>query len=159
MSTGTAAAEILNTQVFRSGMSACVCVLGVAWLGTTYINYYIDDIQNIAGNVLTSKPWLLAVVLFVAASLLYSQAATAKALIPAALAIGVSPLTALAAFPAVSALFVLPTYPTLLAAVEMDDTGSTRIGKYVFDHPFLVPGVVCILVSVILGYLIGAAVV
>ncbi|WP_288872075.1 anaerobic C4-dicarboxylate transporter [uncultured Corynebacterium sp.] len=159
MSTRTAAAEILNTQVFRSGMSACVCVLGVAWLGTTYINYYIDDIQNIAGNVLTSKPWLLAVVLFVAASLLYSQAATAKALIPAALAIGVSPLTALAAFPAVSALFVLPTYPTLLAAVEMDDTGSTRIGKYVFDHPFLIPGVVCILVSVILGYLIGAAVV
>ncbi|MDK8823120.1 anaerobic C4-dicarboxylate transporter [Corynebacterium coyleae] len=159
MGTRTAAAEILNTQVFRSGMSACVCVLGVAWLGTTYINYYIDDIQNIAGNVLTSKPWLLAVVLFIAASLLYSQAATAKALIPAALAIGVSPLTALAAFPAVSALFVLPTYPTLLAAVEMDDTGSTRIGKYVFDHPFLVPGVVCILVSVILGYLIGAAVV
>ena len=159
LATRTTAAEILNTQVFRSGMSACVCVLGVAWLGTTYINHYIDDIQAIAGDVLTAKPWLLAVVLFFAASLLYSQAATAKALIPAALAIGVSPLTALAAFPAVSALFVLPTYPTLLAAVEMDDTGSTRIGKYVFNHPFLVPGVVCIFVSVILGYAIGAAVV
>ena len=159
LATRTTAAEILNTQVFRSGMSACVCVLGVAWLGTTYINHYIDDIQAIAGDVLTAKPWLLAVVLFFAASLLYSQAATAKALIPAALAIGVSPLTALAAFPAVSALFVLPTYPTLLAAVEMDDTGSTRIGKYVFNHPFLIPGVVCIFVSVILGYVIGAAVV
>ena len=157
--TRTTAAEILNTQVFRSGMSACVCVLGVAWLGTTSINYYIEDIQNIAGDVLTAKPWLLAIVLFIAASLLYSQAATAKALIPAALAIGVSPLTALAAFPAVSALFVLPTYPTLLAAVEMDDTGSTRIGKYVFNHPFLVPGVACIFVSVILGYAIGAVVV
>ena len=157
--TRTTAAEILNTQVFRSGMSACVCVLGVAWLGTTFINYYIEDIQNIAGDVLTAKPWLLAIVLFIAASLLYSQAATAKALIPAALAIGVSPLTALAAFPAVSALFVLPTYPTLLAAVEMDDTGSTRIGKYVFNHPFLVPGVACIFVSVILGYAIGAVVV
>ncbi|WCZ38916.1 anaerobic C4-dicarboxylate transporter [Corynebacterium jeddahense] len=155
----TTAAEILNTQVFRSGMSACVCVLGVAWLGTTFIDYYLDDIKRIAGGVLTAQPWLLAVVLFVAASLLYSQAATAKALIPAALSIGVSPLTALAAFPAVSALFVLPTYPTLLAAVEMDDTGSTRIGKYVFNHPFLVPGVVCVAVSVILGYAIGAAVV
>ena len=87
------------------------------------------------------------------------RAATAKALIPAALSIGVGPLTALAAFAAVSALFVLPTYPTLLAAVEMDDTGSTRIGKYVFNHPFLVPGVVCVAVSVILGYAIGAAVV
>lgn len=154
--TKSRAAEVLNTQVFRSGMSASVCVLGVAWLGTTFINHYIEDIQNIAGDVLTAQPWLLAVVLFFAASLLYSQAATAKALIPAALAIGVSPLTAVAAFPAVSALFVLPTYPTLLAAVEMDDTGSTRIGKYVFDHPFIVPGIVCIATSVVLGYLIGA---
>lgn len=154
--TKSRAAEVLNTQVFRSGMSASVCVLGVAWLGTTFINHYIEDIQNIAGDVLTAQPWLLAVVLFFAASLLYSQAATAKALIPAALAIGVSPLTAVAAFPAVSALFVLPTYPTLLAAVEMDDTGSTRIGKYVFDHPFILPGIVCIATSVVLGYLIGA---
>ncbi|QPK82365.1 anaerobic C4-dicarboxylate transporter [Corynebacterium qintianiae] len=152
------AAEVLNTQVFRSGMSASVCVLGVAWLGTTFINHYIEDIQAISGNVLQAQPWLLAVVLFFAASLLYSQAATTKALIPAALAIGVSPLTAIAAFPAVSALFVLPTYPTVLAAVEMDDTGSTRIGKYVFDHPFIIPGVICITVSVLLGYGIGALV-
>ncbi|WKD57667.1 Anaerobic C4-dicarboxylate transporter DcuA [Corynebacterium capitovis DSM 44611] len=157
--TRSSAAEILNTQVFRSGMSASVCVLGVAWLGTTFINHYIAQIQDISGGVLTSQPWLLAVVLFFAASLLYSQAATAKALIPAALAIGVSPLTAVAAFPAVSALFVLPTYPTLLAAVEMDDTGSTRIGKYVFDHPFILPGVVCIAVAVILGYALGAIVI
>ena len=153
------AAKVLNTQVFRSGMSASVCVLGVAWLGTTFINHYIDEIQRIAGGVLQAQPWLLAVVLFFAACLLYSQAATAKALMPAALAIGVSPLTAVAAFPAVSALFVLPTYPTLLAAVEMDDTGSTRIGKYVFNHPFLVPGVLCIFVAVALGYAIGAVVI
>ena len=153
-----AAAEVLTTQVFRSGMSACVCVLGVAWLGTTFIDYYIDDIQAVAGTVLQAQPWLLAVVLFFAACLLYSQAATAKALMPAALAIGVSPLTAVAAFPAVSALFVLPTYPTLLAAVEMDDTGSTRIGKYVFDHPFIAPGVVCISTAILLGYGIGALV-
>lgn len=148
--------EIIKTQVFRSGMSAAVCVLGVAWLGTTIINHYIENIQVLAGDILQTSPWLLAVVLFFAAALLYSQAATAKALMPAALAIGVSPLTAIAAFPAVSALFVLPTYPTLLAAVEMDDTGSTRIGKYVFNHPFLLPGVVCITISVILGYILGA---
>ena len=76
--------------------------------------------------------------LFFASALLYSQAATTKALMPTALAIGVLPLAAVAAFPAVSALFVLPTYPTLLAAVQMDDTGTTQIGKYVFNHP--VPG-------------------
>ena len=106
--------------------------------------------------MLETAPWLLAVVMFFAAALLYSQAATAKALMPAALAIGVSPLTAVAAFPAVSALFILPTYPTLLAAVEMDDTGSTQIGKWVFNHPFLVPGTLQIIISVLLCYAFGS---
>lgn len=149
------AGGILKTQVFRSGMSACVCVLGVAWLGTTFINHNLEGIKSLAGNVLNTQPWLLAVVLFFAASLLYSQAATTKALMPAALAMGISPWVAIASLPAVSALFVLPTYPTLLAAVEMDDTGSTRIGKFVFDHPFLIPGTVNIAGAVALGFLIG----
>ncbi|AZA09267.1 anaerobic C4-dicarboxylate transporter [Corynebacterium pseudopelargi] len=148
--------EILKTQVFRSGMSACVCVLGVAWLGTTLINYYIEDIKGFSTELLGSYPWMLAVVLFFAAALLYSQAATSKALLPAALAIGVSPLTVVAAFPAVSALFLLPTYPTLLAAVEMDDTGSTRIGNAVFNHPFIIPGTLAIAIAVALGFLFGS---
>lgn len=98
---------------------------------------------------------MLAVILFFASTLLYSQAATAKALMPAALLLGVTPVTAVASFAAVSALFVLPTYPTLLAAVEMDDIGSTRIGKYVFNHAFLVPGVLAITLSVIFGFVLG----
>jgi anaerobic C4-dicarboxylate transporter DcuA len=72
---------------------------------------------------------------------------------PAAIALGVSPVAAIAAFAAVSALFVLPTYPTLLAAIEFDDTGSTRIGKYVFNHPFLIPGIICITLAVTFGFL------
>lgn len=156
MITKISAGDVLNTPVFKSGMSACICVLGVAWLGTTLINHYMEDIQTISGSVIESAPWLLAVVLFFAAALLYSQAATTKALMPAALVLGVNPLTAVAAFPAVSALFILPTYPTLLAAVEMDDTGSTRIGKAVFNHPFIIPGTVSIALSVLLCYAIGA---
>ncbi len=134
------AKNILNAATFKSGMSACICVLGVAWLGTTFVTAHIKEINVLAANLLTSYPWMLAVVLFFAAMLLYSQAATTKALMPAALALGVSPVAAIAAFAAVSALFVLPTYPSLIAAVEFDDTGSTRVGKYVFDHPFLIPG-------------------
>jgi len=150
--------EVLNASTFKSGMSACVCVLGVAWLGDTFVKAHISDIQTVAGDLLHNYPWLLAVVLFFAATLLYSQAATTKALMPAALMLGVTPLTAIASFAAVSALFVLPTYPTLLAAVEMDDTGSTRIGKYVFNHAFLIPGVVAITLCVILGFIIGGIV-
>ena len=129
--------QITSAPTFKSGMSAAICVMGVAWLGNTFVGAHIEGIKAASSGLLNSYPWMLAVVLFVAATLLYSQAATAKALYPAAFALGVSPIAAIASFAAVSALFVLPTYPTLLAAVEMDDTGSTRIGKFVFNHPFL----------------------
>ena len=155
----SAPSDILTASTFKSGMSAAICVLGVAWLGTTFVQAYTDDIKGVAGQLLADYPWMLAVVLFFAAALLYSQAATTKALMPTALALGVAPLAAVAAFPAVSALFVLPTYPTLLAAVEMDDTGSTRIGKAVFNHAFLVPGILTISFAVILGFLFGSLVI
>ena len=147
--------DVLNAATFKSGMSACICVLGVAWLGTTFVAAHLEQINVLAGSVLETKPWLLAVVLFFAAMLLYSQAATTRALMPAALTMGINPVSAVASFAAVGSLFVLPTYPTLLAAVEFDDTGSTRIGKYVFDHPFLIPGVLTIALSVTLGFLIA----
>ncbi|MGN0065309.1 MAG: anaerobic C4-dicarboxylate transporter family protein, partial [Nocardioides sp.] len=148
--------DVLSASTFKSGMSAAICVLGVAWLGTTFVAEHEAAIMDASADVLRENTWLLAVVLCFAAALLYSQAATTKALMPTALAIGVGPLGAVAAFPAVSALFILPTYPTLLAAVEMDDTGSTRIGKAVFNHSFLVPGLINIAIAVALGYLFGA---
>jgi len=147
--------EILSATTFKSGMSACICVMGVAWLGDTFVKAHLNEIQLLAGDMLQRYPWMLALILFFAATLLYSQAATTKALMPAALMLGVSPLAAVASFAAVSALFVLPTYPTLLAAVEMDDTGSTRIGKYVFNHSFIIPGVLAIAFSVAFGFLFG----
>lgn len=147
--------KILNASTFKSGMSACICVLGVAWLGTTFVGAHIGEIKEFASTLLNEHPWMLAITLFFASMLLYSQGATTKALMPAALALGVDPVTAVASFAAVSALFVLPTYPTLLAAVEMDDTGSTRIGKLVFNHPFMIPGVIAITLSVIFGFILG----
>lgn len=152
------ASKIAGAATFKSGMSACVCVLGVAWLGDTFVSNHIGEIKEFAGSILEQYPWMLAVTLFFASMLLYSQGATTTALMPAALAIGVAPLTAVASFAAVSALFVLPTYPTLLAAVEMDDTGSTRIGNLVFNHPFFIPGVVTITTSVALGFVVGGVI-
>ena len=148
--------DILKASTFKSGMSAAICVLGVAWMGTTFVNAHEKEIMSFSGNLLSSQPWLLAVVLVFASALLYSQAATTKALIPTALAIGVAPFAAVAAFPAVSALFILPTYPTLLAAVQMDDTGTTQIGKAVFNHPFIVPGLINIAIAVALGFVFGS---
>ena len=151
--------KIADCSVFKSGMVACVCVLGVAWLGDTFVSGHINEIKTLAASTVTAYPALLAVVFFIAAMLLYSQAATAKAITPAIVAaLGISAANPgdsymlVASFAAVSALFVLPTYPTLLGAVQMDDTGTTRIGKWVFNHAFFVPGVLAIVFAVALGF-------
>lgn len=150
--------QITSAATFKSGMSAAICVMGVAWLGNTLVGAHMEEIKAASSGLLDSYPWMLAVVLFIAGTLLYSQAATAKALYPAAFALGASPVAAIASFAAVSALFVLPTYPTLLAAVEIDDTGSTRIGKWVFNHPFLIPGVLATALSVLFGFILASIV-
>lgn len=151
--------KIADCSVFKSGMVACVCVLGVAWLGDTFVSGHINEIKTLAASTVTAYPALLAVVFFIAAMLLYSQAATAKAITPAVVAaLGITAANPgdsymlVACFAAVSALFVLPTYPTLLGAVQMDDTGTTRIGKWVFNHAFFMPGLLAIVFSVALGF-------
>ena len=152
--------DIAGTSVFKSGMVAIICVLGVAWLGDTFVSGHSNEIKEFAAETVKNYPALLAVVFFLAAMLLYSQAATAKAITPAIVAaLGISAANPgdsymlVASFAAVSALFVLPTYPTLLGAVQMDDTGTTRIGKWVFNHAFFLPGVLAIVFSVALGFL------
>ena len=155
-------AQLVNTSTFKSGLSACVCVLGVAWLGDTFVKGHIPEIKALASSMVTAYPFLLAVAFFFASTLLYSQAATTQALVPTViLALGITPENTgsvyiiIASFAAVSALFVLPTYPTLLGAVQMDDTGSTRIGKLVFNHPFFIPGVLSIAIAVALGFVVA----
>ncbi|WP_104749954.1 anaerobic C4-dicarboxylate transporter [Helicobacter cynogastricus] len=154
--------DLVHTSTFKAGLSACVCVLGVAWLGDTFVKGYIEPIKTLASSLLVHYPFLLAIGLFFTSMLLYSQAATTKALIPSVIvALGITPehtqhvYIVVASFAAVSALFVLPTYPTLLGAVQMDDTGSTRIGKYIFNHSFFLPGVLVIVFAVALGFLLA----
>ncbi|MDL0115248.1 anaerobic C4-dicarboxylate transporter [Campylobacter felis] len=153
--------KILETGVFKSGMTACVCVFGVAWLGNTFVAGHEQAIKDVAGEWVKQSPALLAVAFFFASMLLYSQAATAKAITPVIItALGITATNPgnsymlVACFAAVSALFVLPTYPTLLGAVQMDDTGTTRIGKFIFNHAFFLPGVLAIAIAVALGFLV-----
>ncbi|NYV53139.1 anaerobic C4-dicarboxylate transporter [Yersinia pestis] len=150
--------SILNSSTFKAGMSACICILGVAWLGDTFVQHNLEWIKETAGSLIQAHSWLLAVIFFFCSALLYSQAATAKALMPMALALNVSPLAAIASFAAVSGLFILPTYPTLVAAVQMDDTGTTRIGRFVFNHPFFIPGTIGVALAVCFGFVMGGLV-
>ena len=153
--------ELADTPTFKSGMIACICVLGVAWLGNTFVAGYSAQLEDFSKEIVAQYPGVLSVVLFFISALLYSQAATAKALVPViivALNMDANPDLAyilVASFAAVSGLFILPTYPTLLGAVQMDDTGTTKIGKFIFNHSMLLPCILCIFISVALGFVVA----
>ena len=155
--------KLLSTSTFQSGMNACICVIGIAWLGTTFVNGHLDSIKEVAKNFVTQYPFILAVALYFLSCLLYSQAATTRVMMPAvAAALGMTTpensqdiWILVASFAAVSGLFVLPTYPTTLGAIAMDDTGTTRVGKFVFNHSFFVPGTIMVALSVILGFIVA----
>ena len=90
---------------------------------------------------------------FVMSILLFSQAATIRAMLPLGIALGISPYMLIALFPAVNGYFFIPNYPTVVAAINFDRTGTTHIGKYVLNHSFMMPGLVATGVSVALGLL------
>ena len=146
--------KAVNGRIFIAGMQAVIAIFGIAWLGDTFFNgnlaFFKDNIQSIV----TTYPFLFAFALFVMSILLFSQAATVRTLYPLGLALGIPPLALLAMFPAVNGYFFLPNYPTVVAAINFDRTGTTRIGKYVINHSFQIPGMVSTIVAIAVGYLI-----
>lgn len=146
--------KAVNGSIFIAGMQAVIAIFGIAWLGNTFFNgnlaFFKDNIQSIV----TTYPFLFAFALFVMSILLFSQAATVRTLYPLGLALGIPPLALLAMFPAVNGYFFLPNYPTVVAAINFDRTGTTRIGKYVINHSFQIPGMVSTVVAIAVGYLI-----
>ncbi|WP_272674515.1 MULTISPECIES: anaerobic C4-dicarboxylate transporter [unclassified Providencia] len=151
--------SIVLAPTFRSGMSSLAVILGIVTLGTTFVDAHMDQIKAIAGDVLSAYPILLALVLFLTCALLYSQGATTPLIIPLAIALDVPTWAILASFVAVTGVFVLPTYPTSLAAIEFDSTGSTRVGKYILNHPFMLPGLGGIIAGVAFGFIIAPMIV
>lgn len=138
-------------SVFNAGMQAVVAIFGIAWMGDTFIAGNMDVLkENIFGFV-TDMPWLFGIALFLMSILLFSQAATVRALLPLGIALGISPYMLIALFPAVNGYFFLPNYPTVIAAINFDTTGTTRIGKFLLNHSFMVPGLIATIVSVGLG--------
>ena len=146
--------EAARGNVFASGMNAMVSIFGVAWMGSTFFENNHDVIMGRVEHILNAYPVLFALPLFVFSIMLFSQAATAKTLYPVGLAMGVPPLVMLAVFPAVNGYFFLPNYPTSVAAIGFDRTGSTSIGKYVINHSFQLAGFITTFVSIGVGYLI-----
>ena len=141
--------------VFRAGMQAVIAIFGIAWLGDTFFQSHLAEIQPPLERIVQHVPWLFAVALFVMSILLYSQAATIRALGPLGVALGLPAFGMVGASPAVNGYFFIPNYPTVVAAINFDRTGTTRIGKYVLNHSFQLPGFVATLVAVVTGLVLG----
>jgi anaerobic C4-dicarboxylate transporter DcuA len=146
--------EAMKGNVFASGMNAMVSIFGVAWMGSTFFLGHQEMIMGSVEDVFTRQPLLFAIPLFLFSIMLFSQAATAKTLFPVGLAMGVPPTVLLVLFPAVNGYFFLPNYPTEVAAMGFDRTGTTRVGRYVVNHSFQLAGFITTFVSIGIGYLI-----
>lgn len=146
--------EAVKGNVFGAGMNAMVAIFGIAWMGDTFFNGNLAFFKEHIANVVTQYPFLFAIALFFMSIMLFSQAATVRTLYPLGIGLGIAPLALVAMFPAVNGYFFLPNYPTTVAAINFDRTGSTGIGRFVVNHSFQLAGFITTFVSIGVGYLI-----
>ena len=154
LATKTSGAKAAQGSVFSAGMQAVIAIFGVAWMGDTFINGNIAQLTSSIEGIVTDMPWLFGLALFVMSILLYSQAATVRAIMPLGIALGLNPMLLIALFPAVNGYFFIPNYPTVVAAINFDRTGTTKIGKYILNHSFMMPGLVATIVGIAVGLLL-----
>lgn len=153
----TKAKEVGNSQVFRAGVVALVSVYGVAWMADTYFANHMAILKDFLGTVVTSYPWAYAIVLFFTSKLVNSQGAAVAIVMPMALKLGMDPVMVLSFIPACYGYFFLPTYPSDLACIGFDRSGTTRIGKFVLNHSFMLPGLTGVISACIAGFVIAHA--
>jgi anaerobic C4-dicarboxylate transporter DcuA len=156
--TKVAVDEVPKTATLRAGVVAVIGIFGLAWLGDSFIAAHKDVIVPAIGDWAKVAPWTFAFGLFLASVLLYSQAATTRALMPLGIALGIPPQFLIAMFPSVNGYFFIPTYGSLIAAINFDLSGTTKIGRYVLNHSFMIPGLVATSVAVFTGLLIARAI-
>jgi anaerobic C4-dicarboxylate transporter DcuA len=140
-------------SIMQAGTVALISIAGLGWLGSSFFEGNLHLIIGSISAVVQQHPWIFALGLFALSILLTSQAATVVTLMPVGIALGLGAPVLIAIFPAVNGYFFLPTYATMLAAISFDQTGTTRIGKYILNHSFMLPGMVATVSSVGLGLL------
>lgn len=148
------AQDAVKGNVFGAGMNAMVSIFGIAWMGDTFFNGNLEFFKAHIAEIVTEYPFLFAVALFFMSIMLFSQAATVRTLYPLGIGLGIAPLALVAMFPAVNGYFFIPNYPTEVAAINFDRTGTTRIGRFVINHSFQLAGFITTFVSIGVGYLV-----
>jgi anaerobic C4-dicarboxylate transporter DcuB len=155
MFTKTDPSSIGKTEVFRAGMIAVVAVFGIAWMADTVFEANLPALKAVLTDLVKTQPWTYAIALLLVSKLVNSQAAAVSAMVPVGLAIGVAPGYVVAFAAASYGYYILPTYPSDLAAIQFDRSGTTHIGKYVINHSFILPGLIGVGTSCLVGFLLA----
>ena len=140
--------------VWQSGMVAVVAIYGIAWLADTYFSNYMSEMQAGLEDIVAQYPWSIALVFFLVSVLINSQGAVVVAMLPLAYKLGIPGPVLLGVLPSVYGYFFIPNYPSDIATVNFDRSGTTVIGKYLLNHSFMMPGLICVFTSTIVAYLI-----
>ena len=143
-------------NVWQSGMVAVVAIYGIAWLSNTFFNAHMSEVQDILGTMVSEYKWSIALMFFIFSVLINSQGAVVVSLLPVAYALGIPGWVLLGVLPCAYGYFFIPNYPTDIATVNMDRSGTTKIGKYVFNHSFMIPGLISVIVSTIICYVLAS---
>ena len=151
----TSVSKVPNGVVFKSGMVACIAIFGIAWMSDTYFQFAKPAFVASIKDMVQAMPWTFAFALFVVSVVVNSQAATAKILLPVAIALGLPAPVLIALMPATYAYFFIPNYPSDIATVNFDPTGTTKIGKFYFNHSFMFPGLVGVFTACCVGLGLG----
>ena len=144
----------VSGSVWKSGMVAVIAIYGIAWLADTYFSNYMEEMQAMLTGLVTNYPWTIAFVFFLVSVLINSQGAVVVAMLPLAYKLGIAGPVLLGVLPSVYGYFFIPNYPSDIATVNFDRSGTTVIGKYLLNHSFMMPGLICTFVSTVIGYLI-----
>jgi len=140
--------------VWQSGMVAVVAIYGIAWLADTYFSNYLPQMQDGLQGIVSKYPWAISLAFFTVSVLVNSQGAVVVAMLPLAYSLGIPGPVLLGVLPSVYGYFFIPNYPSDIATVTFDRSGTTRIGKYLLNHSFMMPGMVSVIVSTIVATLI-----
>ena len=157
--TNTPVKKVPEGVVFKSGLVAAIAIFGIAWMSDTYFQHAMPVFQSSIKDMVNQHPWSIAFAMFTVSVVINSQAATARMMLPVALGLGLSPQLLIAIMPSVYGYFFIPNYPSDIATCNFDSTGTTKIGKYYFNHSFMMPGLIGVISACCIGYLLASIII
>ena len=146
---------VIGGVVFKSGMVAALAIFGIAWMSDTYFRYAMPAFSGSITQIVRSYPWTFGFALFAVSVVINSQAATANMLLPVGISLGLPAPLLVGLMPATYGYFFIPNYPSDIATVYFDVTGTTKIGRYYFNHSFMVPGLIGVVSACAVGYVLA----